>query len=351
MQAQPAHEAVQEYYGKILSTQQDLKTSACCTGESLPQDLRSLLKELHPEVTEKFYGCGSPIPSCLDGMTVLDLGCGSGRDCFLLSRLVGEGGQVIGVDMTDEQLAVARRHVGYHTEKFGYARPNVRFLKGYIEDLGVLGIADASVDVVISNCVLNLSPDKERVFAEIWRVLKPGGELYFSDVFADRRVPPHLAGDPVLLGECLGGALYLEDFRRLMARIGCPDYRVVSSSPIALNNPDIERKAGMIGFFSLTVRAFKLELEDRCEDYGQVAYYLGSIPGSPHAFQLDDHHLLQTGRPMPVCGNTADMLGKTRYTPHFRIAGDTAVHYGLFACGTAPLAQFAGKDPAAGACC
>jgi ubiquinone/menaquinone biosynthesis C-methylase UbiE len=351
MQAQPAHEAVQEYYGKILSTQQDLKTSACCTGESLPQDLRSLLMDLHPEVKEKFYGCGSPIPACLEGMTVLDLGCGSGRDCFILSRLVGDGGQVIGVDMTDEQLAVARRHVGYHTEKFGYARPNVRFLKGYIEDLGAIGIADASVDVVISNCVLNLSPDKERVFAEIWRVLKPGGELYFSDVFADRRVPPHLAADPVLLGECLGGALYLEDFRRLMARIGCPDYRVVSSIPIALNNPDIERKAGMIGFFSLTVRAFKLELEDRCEDYGQVAYYLGTIPGSPHAFQLDDHHRLQTGRPMPVCGNTADMLGKTRYAPHFRIAGDTSVHYGLFARGTAPLAQFAGNDPAAGACC
>lgn len=351
MQAHADHETVQEYYGKILSTQQDLKTSACCTGESLPRDLRSLLKELHPEVKEKFYGCGSPIPPCLDGMTVLDLGCGSGRDCFILSRLAGDGGQVIGVDMTDEQLAVARRHVGYHTEKFGYARPNVRFLKGYIEDLGAIGIADASVDVVISNCVLNLSPDKERVFAEIWRVLKPGGELYFSDVFADRRVPPHLATDPVLLGECLGGALYLEDFRRLMARIGCPDYRVVSSSPIALNDPDIERKAGMIGFFSLTVRAFKLELEDRCEDYGQVAYYLGTIPGSPHAFQLDDHHRLQTGRPMPVCGNTADMLGKTRYAPHFRIAGDTSVHYGLFARGTAPLARFAGKDPAAGACC
>ncbi|MBS1213303.1 MAG: methyltransferase type 11 [Proteobacteria bacterium] len=345
------HDTVQEYYGKVLKSHRDLQTSACCTGESMPEHLRALLKDLHPEVTEKFYGCGSPIPACLEGATVLDLGSGSGRDCFIVSRLVGEGGRVIGVDMTEEQLAVANRHVDYHTRRFGYSKSNVSFLQGYIEDLQALAIASNSIDVVVSNCVLNLSPDKERVFAEIWRVLKPGGELYFSDVFADRRVPTPLTRDPLLLGECLGGALYLEDFRRMMARIGCPDYRVVNSSPITLNNPEIERKAGMIGFFSLTVRAFKLDLEDRCEDYGQVAYYLGTIPESPHAFRLDDHHLLQTGRPMPVCGNTADMLTKTRYGTHFRVVGDTATHYGLFSCGSDALSQYAGKDPSAGACC
>lgn len=337
-------ESVRDYYGRVLQSSADLKTSACCLAETLPPHVRELLKDIHPEVKERFYGCGSPIPPALAGATVLDLGSGSGRDCYVLSKLVGPKGRVIGLDMTEEQLAVARRHQAWHAEKFGFA--NTEFRQGYIEDLAAAGITDASVDLVISNCVLNLSPDKPRVFHEIFRVLKPGGELYFSDVFADRRIPAHLATDPVLLGECLGGALYLEDFRRLMAASGCRDVRTVSSAPLTLNNAEIERKAGFIRFYSNTVRAFKLALEDRCEDFGQVAWYLGTLPEHPHQFALDDHHLFKTGQPMLVCGNTADMVSKSRYAPHFRIVGDKSVHHGLFDCAPAAAAV-----PASGAAC
>jgi ubiquinone/menaquinone biosynthesis C-methylase UbiE len=344
MNAQIA-DSVRRYYGEVLQGSKDLKTSACCTTESLPPPLRALLADVHPEVRERFYGCGSPLPPALEGATVLDLGCGSGRDVYLLSRLVGPHGRVIGVDMTPEQLAVARTHQQWHADRYGYARSNVSLHEGLIEDLAVLGIADASIDVVVSNCVLNLSPEKPRVFAEIMRVLKPGGELYFSDVFADRRIPAALSRDPVLLGECLAGALYREDFRRLMAAAGCADVRAVRSAPIALGDAEIERRIGMVRFDSITLRAFKLALEDRCEDYGQVATYLGSIADHPHAFELDDHHRLETGRPMLVCGNTADMLGATRYARHFRIDGDKRRHHGLFDC--APVATGA----AAAACC
>lgn len=345
-------ENIRDYYGRVLQTNRDLKTGACCSGDSFAPPVREILKQIHPDVIAKFYGCGSPIPPELTGRTVLDLGSGSGRDCFILSKLVGPAGRVIGVDMTPEQLDTARRHVSYHMEKFGYAQPNVEFLSGYIEDLKSLGIANDSVDVVVSNCVINLSPDKARVFAEIFRVLKPGGELYFSDVFADRRIPKHLAEDPVLLGECLGGALYIEDFRRLLAGVGCLDHRVVSRSKLALTDPAVEQKTGMIGFHSLTLRAFKLDLEDRCEDYGQVAYYLGTVPEHPHRFMLDDHHVFEPGRPHPVCGNTAAMLSQTRYAPHFKIIGDTRVHYGLFDCGP----KSAVSDPensatSGGSCC
>jgi arsenite methyltransferase len=338
---------VQDYYGKVLKSSADLKTS-CCTAEALPVHLRALLKDVHPEVQDRFYGCGSPLPPALEGAAVLDLGCGSGRDCYLLSRLVGPQGRVIGVDMTEEQLAVARKHREWHAKRYGYA--NVEFRQGYIEDLAAAGIADASVDVVVSNCVLNLSPDKPRVFREIFRVLKPGGELYFSDVFADRRVPGELASDPVLVGECLGGALYIEDFRRLMAQVGCLDARVCKSTSIALNNPEIECKAGHIGFHSLTVRAFKLNLEDRCEDFGQVATYLGSLPEAPQAFDLDDHHHFIAGKPMLVCGNTADMLAATRYAPHFRVQGDKSVHFGLFDCGPGQRLQTSEAGAKAGCC-
>ena len=340
-------DTVREYYGRVLKSSADLKTSACCLAETLPRHVAEVLKDVHPEVKERFYGCGSPIPPALEGATVLDLGCGSGRDCYVLSKLVGPRGRVIGLDMTDEQLAVARRHQAFHAERFGWA--NTDFRQGYIEDLAAAGIADASIDLVISNCVLNLSPDKPRVFREIFRVLKPGGELYFSDVFADRRIPKPLAGDPVLLGECLGGALYVEDFRRLMTQSGCADARVVSSAPLTLNHPEIERKAGAIRFSSLTVRAFRLELEDRCEDFGQVATYLGTLPEHPHAFDLDDHHHFVTGKPMLVCSNTADMVGRTRYARHFRVTGDTSVHYGLFDCGPGPVAR-SGAAMKAGCC-
>src|SRR5262245_46795878 len=183
----------------------------------------------------------------------------------------------------------------------------VRLVSGYIEDRKGAGIAAGSVGLVVSNCVVNLSPDKRRVFAEIFRVLRPGGELYFSDVFTGRRVPAPLREDPVLLGECLGGALYLEDLRRLLGAVGCLDHRVVQRRPLTLDG-EIARRIGMVDFYSMTVRAFKLDLEDRCEDYGQVAYYGGTLPEHPHQFALDDHHLFRAGQPMLVCGNTAAML-------------------------------------------
>lgn len=325
-------ELVQNYYGQVLQSNKDLKTSACCTLDEIPLYLRKLLVDIHPEVMSRYYGCGSPLPPALEGCTVLDLGCGSGRDCYLLSRLVGESGKVIGVDMTEEQLAVAKQHCDWHAERYGYQQSNVEFKQGYIEDLASAGIADNSIDVVVSNCVVNLSPDKKRVLTEIFRVLKPGGEIYFSDVYADRRIPQALKMEPILLGECLGGALYWEDFRRIMQEIGCPDVRVVKETPIALEDPEVIEKIGMVKFRSVTIRAFKMPLEDRCEDFGQVAVYKGTIAKHPHAFDLDDHHHFETGKPLRVCGNSSDMLESSRYSKHFDIIGDKTTHFGLFDC-------------------
>ncbi len=324
---------VRDYYGKVLETTEDLKTSACCPLEAPPARVQALLKNVHDTVQAKFYGCGSPLPLAAEGCTVLDLGCGSGRDAYLLSQIVGEKGRVIGVDMTDEQLSVANQYVGWHMDKFGYSKPNVEFVKGFIEDLSTAGIEDNSVDIVISNCVINLSPDKEKVFKEIHRVLKPGGELYFSDVFSGRRIPKALMSDKILLGECLGGAMYTEDFRRMMTNIGIPDTRITSKRQLTLDDADVAQKVGMIDFYSMTVRAFKVELEDICENYGHVAYYKGTIAECPHSFTLDDHHEFKTGMPVPVCGNTANMLSQTRFKDHFRIDGDFSTHYGVFECG------------------
>ncbi|MDE2472704.1 MAG: methyltransferase domain-containing protein [Bradyrhizobium sp.] len=333
-QHQRSLESIQQYYGEVLQSSEDLQTSACCVGTAPPRHVAEALAQVNEEVKVRFYGCGSPIPLALKDAHVLDLGCGAGRDCYILSQLVGANGSVIGVDMTKEQLAVARKHRDYHAKKFGFA--NVEFREGFIEELRTARIPDESADVVVSNCVLNLSPDKASAFGEIFRALKKGGELYFSDVFADRRIPPDVAIDPVLRGECLGGALYWEDFRRLIAAVGCRDVRTVERRRVAINNPDLEHKTGLVEFYSVTIRAFKLDLEDRCEDYGQAAIYNGTISEAPNAFDLDDHHRFVAHKAVPVCGNTADMLSLSRYAPHFEIIGDKSIHFGLFDCGSPP---------------
>jgi SAM-dependent methyltransferase len=346
-------EEVKNYYGKVLQSSADLQTDACCTSAPPPERLQQALSRVHPEVRSRYYGCGLVAPALLQGQRILDLGSGAGQDCYVLSQLVGEKGKVVGVDMTEEQLEVARRHIDYHAEAFGYKQSNVSFHHGYIEHLRELGLADESFDIIVSNCVINLVPDKAAVLAEAWRLLRPGGELYFSDVYADRRVPAELMDDPVLYGECLSGALYWNDFMRLARGAGFIDPRLVEDRPLAISNEALKQKLGNIRFFSATFRLFKLpELESDCEDYGQAVRYLGTIEGEEHAFVLDKHHVIETGRMFPVCGNTYRMLNQSRFQPHFEFFGEWKNHYGIFAgCGGGlPFDENADTTTGSGCC-
>lgn len=326
---------VRKYYGKTLTRSDDLQTNACCD-QAPPGWLKPGLSLLHEEVVSHYYGCGLVAPPLLDGTTILDLGSGSGRDCYLLAWLAGESGRVVGVDMTPEQLAIARRHQDYHALQFGYRKSNVEFLEGYIEQLDQLNLADNSFDVVVSNCVINLSPDKEKVLSEVHRVLKPGGEFYFSDVYADRRIDPELRQDPVLYGECLAGALYWNDFLNLAKKAGFADPRLVEDRPITIDNDQIIARLAPAKFYSATYRLFKIDgLEPACEDYGQAVIYRGGIKNCPHAFVLDNHHFIERGRVFPVCGNTYRILSESRFASYFEFIGDFSTHYGIFpGCGT-----------------
>lgn len=329
---------LQDFYGKRVQKTRDLAEGACCTTDTNAR-FGAVMKLLPEEVVSRQYGCGCPIPAdSVAGLTCLDLGSGAGVDAFVLAHEVGPGGFVHGIDMTAEQLAVARRNAPVVAQRFGFA--NVAFHEGFIETAEM--IEDSSIDLVISDCVLNLSPAKDEVYATIWRVLREGGELYVTDIAADRRVPAKIAQDETLVAECLGGAQYEHDWFDTLKDAGFLDPRVVSRREV---RRDV--KGEPIVFSSLVVRAQKfaqVPLDRRCEDYGQVAVYKGTIAASPARFIYDDHHVFEAARPTAVCRNTARMLSETRLRRHFEVSAPIK-HFGLFPCGPAPA------QSSAASCC
>ncbi len=329
-------EGVKKYYGETLKSSNDLQTNACCTTESIPQYVKDSLKYVNDEVLMKYYGCGSPLPLALEGIKALDVGCGTGRDTYILSRLVGQKGFVYGFDMTENQLNVAKRHLNEQMKIFSYKKKNVSFILDYIENLED-HFKEESLDLAISNCVINLTENKETVLKQIYKVLKHGGEFYFSDVYADRRVSEHIAANEILYGECLGGALYYKDFERISRSVGFTDPRVMSKAKITIENPEIEELVENINFYSITYRLWKLKgLEDDCEDYGHIAIYRGGIPYSPFSLELDGGHIFYKNKPERICANTAKMLQETRFAKYFEIIGDFSEHFGHFEdCGKA----------------
>lgn len=340
------HENTKNYYGNVLKKSKDLKTNACCTMKQYPDFIKNALSNIHEDITSSYYGCGLVIPDNLKDMNVIDLGCGTGRDVYLLSQFVGENGSVLGIDMTDNQLDKANKYKEYHKEKNNYKKTNVDFKKGYLELLESLNLQNDFYDIVVSNCVVNLSFDKEKVLKNIYKLLKKGGEFYFSDVYSTQRIPEDLKKDEVLWGECLSGALYWNDFINLSKKCGFTDPRLVEYSPITIKNKELEGKLGDIKFYSATYRLFKLPdlLEPDCEDYGQAVIYRKTIPGNPNNefyWNLDGHHKIIKNKVFLVCGNTWNMLYHSRFKEYFEFIGNFDYHYGIFdGCGkNCPFSQ------------
>jgi arsenite methyltransferase len=247
---------------------------------------------------------------------------------------------------------VARRYQGYHAERFEYSASNVEFLNGDLEALQNTGLADGDFDIIVSNCVINLVPDKQAVLDQAFRLLKPGGEVYFADIYSDRRIPEELTADPVLYGECLSGALYWNDFTRLAQRAGFVDPRLVTDRPVAVEDPALRDKVGAIQFCSATYRLFKVpELEPGREDYGQSVTYRGTAPHLPDQLALDKFNVFDTGKDTPVCGNTYLVLEQSRFAPFFDFHGDTHTHKGIFPRKDASFPFDDSADSAESSCC
>ncbi|KAG7321617.1 hypothetical protein KOW79_014475 [Hemibagrus wyckioides] len=312
------HESVKSYYSSLESSAA-LQTSAACPVVSRPlsPSVQQALTHVHPEVCKRFFGCGLVAPEKLRGCSVLDLGSGSGRDCYVLSKLVGEDGRVTGIDMTEDLIQASRKYIRYHQEHFGYAKPNTEFVRGYMEKLSDAGIQDGAMDVVVSNCVICLCPDKRAVLSEAYKILKVGGELYFSDMYASEVVPESFRLDPVLWGEGMGGALYWHDFISIMKDLGFSTPRLVAASRIDVHNPELREKAGDIKYASGTYRAFKLPKHSI--QTTALVTYKGTVPDCAECFELDASNSFKVNVPVEVDAEMAAILQYTRFSPDFII--------------------------------
>lgn len=315
-----------------------MEPSLCC-----PTSYDSILLEAIPsEVLERDYGCGDPTKYLTPGETVLDLGSGSGKHCFMAAQAVGPGGSVIGVDMNTDMLDLARRHAPTVAANIGYA--NVEFRKGRIQDLGLdltrldaelaerpvrtaedvewlrsveerlrrehALVADDSVDVVVSNCVLNLvrPGDKTQLFREIHRVLKRGGRAVISDIVCDEDVPAHMAADPELWSGCVSGAFREDRFLEAFEAAGFYGVSVADwqSEPWQV----VEG----IEFRSVTVVAYKGK-EGPCLEHNHAVVYRG-----PFSEVVDDDgHRLRRGNRVAVCAKTYDIYSRAPYQNQFEL--------------------------------
>lgn len=325
--------SVQSRYAEAARQKED---SLCCP-VSYPREYLDVIPQ---EILERDYGCGDPTPYVREGDTVLDLGAGGGKVCYMLSQLVGPGGRVIGVDCSPEMLALARSYRDQVAAQLGYA--NVEFRYGLIQDLAldlerlaeeVAGrtlnnagdflqlrqleqrlrherpmVADESVDCIVSNCVLNLvrPEDRHRLFAEAFRVLKLGGRVAISDIVSDEDVPEHLQRDPQLWSGCISGAFREDRFLEAFEQAG------FFGIQIAARQVEPWKTVEGIEFRSLTVVAHKGK-QGPCLERNQAVIYRGPFK----KVEDDDNHVYYRGHRMAVCDKTFRLLRNEPYVGQF----------------------------------
>ena len=283
-------------YAKAASTGEQM----CCPTTYDMGHLKTFIPE---EVLKISYGCGTPagLKTVQTGETVLDIGSGGGIDCFEASRLVGPTGHVIGIDMTDTMLEIARKNAAVVAANLGYPASNVEFRKGLAD---AMPVQDRTIDLIISNCVINLAPDKRKVFQEMYRVAKPGGRFTISDIVSDQIVPQYLVHDTQKWGDCLSGALTLTDYMNDMTAAGFLGVHLVKFSPW--------RAIDGIHFFSVTLTGYKLPPAPTASS---VRY--ATLRGPFNQLVDERGTTYQRGIPQPIKSEDELLLSTPPFAEHF----------------------------------
>jgi SAM-dependent methyltransferase len=300
------------YTDEITQKVSDRYAKAASTGEQMccptSYDMGHLKTFVPEEVLKISYGCGTPagLKTVQAGETVLDIGSGGGIDCFEASRLVGSTGHVIGIDMTDTMLEIARRNAATVASNLGYLASNVEFRKGLAD---AMPVDDGTIDLIISNCVINLAPDKRKVFQEMCRVAKPGGRFTISDIVSDQLVPQYLVHDAQKWGDCLSGALTLFDYMNGMTAAGFLGIHLVKFSPW--------RVIDGIHFFSVTLTGYKLPSPPTISS---IRY--ATLQG-PFSRVVDERGTTyRRGIPQPISADDAQLLSYPPFADHFLLTSE-----------------------------
>ena len=293
-----------------------------------PEKIAEILKDIPQEVIDGTVSCGWPFPPAMDqDIRVLVLGCGTGRDAYIASKLVGENGIIWGVDVDADKIAIAKKN----------APANCHFFASELEDL--IAIPDGQIDLVIANSALSQPTHTQKLIDEIWRVLSFGGELYFCDIFCDRRMPADKFMDPEMRAAGLSSALYIEDFRRFTTKAGFLTVRNMKTAKIKLGDDELSKQFEGVTYFNRTSRTWKIPgiIEDLCEQYNQFATYQGGIEGSEDAYVLDPNHVFAKGEAVSVCGNSMALVENTRVAKYFTFEGNRNENFGPYpGCGNIP---------------
>ncbi len=298
IEKETVRKSVNKFYSTAAAhTQKDL----CCPTNYDSADL----SHIPQEVLNISYGCGSPmtLAQIESGESVLDLGSGGGVDCFIASKMAGDRGRVVGIDMTDQMLIRANASRESVAKKLGF--DNVLFIKGFLEEIP---LTNECIDVVTSNCVINLSDQKEKVFREIFRILRKGGRFVISDIFSERDVPLFMKQNTKLWSECISGAITEVEFVNKIKAMGFYGLEVINRYPY--------KKVEGFQFYSITIKAYKFNKSKECEYKGQYAAYKG-----PFSFVSDDDgHTYPVGTPVEVCTDTAWKLSNPPYKGMFIVS-------------------------------
>jgi SAM-dependent methyltransferase len=313
------HDSVSKFYANELERKKnsvptvcDIDAEAYTAGHKLVQDA---MESIHPDLKTGSLGCGTPFPPALEGCHVLDLGSGMGRDAFVLSQLVGSTGHVIGIDMTDDMLKAATGYKSWHAEKFGYN--NVDFKKGLLETLGQHEeLTKDGFDVIVSNCVINLTTDKQKVFKSSFDLLRPGGELFFSDVYVDKPVPESVKKNELAYNACYAGALHWTEFEQMVSSIGFFGPFVTRDVKFPALNKELEEAMGNIKFYSRTVRLIKPLGSRQSKAQAQLKYQ-GKIPGYEDSFELAKGTVFKVNEPQQPSLEIANAIEQSRYRKYF----------------------------------